>query len=385
MKYLNLKNFKCFQNTQVKINDLTILAGANGNGKSTIIQALLLLRSSIEKCGKFDNIKQQYEIPTTKDIEGIGVALNGNYNLSLGYGEYVIPKNSNSSVLEFSLSESTTKFEMKFEVEASNLVIKPIVSLGTRRPLALFKQEFYYLNAERLGPRIRQDIKYSDYPHVGYQGEYTAQLLGDTSFNYSHKVEEGRKHQNTVSPRLEQQVNAWLSELMPEVTVQAKYDASTMSAQLEVSNQFTQSSSVLAPNIGFGISYVLPILVSGLIAQKGSFLLVENPEAHLHPSAQSKIGEFLARIAEAGVCVIIETHSDHVLNGIQIAVAKNDIASDKVTINYLSQGEDTTQPQLDSISITSKGELTSWPKGFFDQSQRDFAELFSIRKGTENE
>lgn len=386
MKTLKIENFKCFQKIEVPLNDLTVLAGANGNGKSTVMQALLLLRSSIERCSNLNGDKENYSKPTNEDLEGVGIELNGNYNLSLGYSEYVIPKNSNSSVISFSLSENATKFGITFEAESSKLFLKPITVAGAKRPLVLFQKEFYYLNAERLGPRIRQDIKYTNFLHVGFQGEYTAQILGDTSLNYSLKVDEGRKHVDTSSPRLEQQVNAWLSDLMPGVTVQAKYSAETMSAQLEVSNRFTQSSSVLAPNIGFGISYVLPIIVTGLIASKGAFMLVENPEAHLHPSAQSKIGEFLAKVANTGVNIIIETHSDHVLNGIQIAVAKKEIAADRLVVNYLSQGESKGEPQpkLEIINVTEKGELEKWPRGFFDQSQSDYAKLFALRKGVNN-
>ena len=110
-------------------------------------------------------------------------------------------------------------------------------------------------------------------------------------------------------------------------------------------------------------------------------MIVENPEAHLHPSAQSKIGRFLAMVANSGVNVIVETHSDHFVNGIQIATALKEIDKDLVTINYFSQEEYSEQPNVESITINEKGELSNWPKGFFDQTQVDFAELFKIRKG----
>jgi predicted ATPase len=110
-------------------------------------------------------------------------------------------------------------------------------------------------------------------------------------------------------------------------------------------------------------------------------MIVENPEAHLHPSAQSKIGKFLAMVANSDVNVIVETHSDHFINGIQIATAMNEISTDLVTINFFSQDDNSTQPKIDSISINDKGELSEWPKGFFDQTQIDFVQLFKIRKG----
>lgn len=168
---------------------------------------------------------------------------------------------------------------------------------------------------------------------------------------------------------------------MPEVKVTASYDTATLSAQIRVNNFFTKNNAVIAPNIGFGISYVLPIIVTGLIAKQGSYMIVENPEAHLHPSAQSKIGRFLAMVANAGVQVIVETHSDHVINGMQLAAIKNEINPEHIVINFFNQTESSQQPELESIAINTKGELSSWPKGFFDQTQLDFAELFKLRRG----
>ena len=194
-------------------------------------------------------------------------------------------------------------------------------------------------------------------------------------------MEERRRNSKSKNRRLEQQVNAWLSELMPGVSISANYNPDTHSAQIKVDNVYTRGDSTIATNIGFGISYVLPIIVTGLIAKKGSVMIVENPEAHLHPSAQSKIGSFLAMVANSGVNVIVETHSDHLVNGIQIACAKKEISCNDVTINFFSQEINEQQPTVKSISINEKGELDSWPKGFFDQSQRDFAELFKFRKG----
>ena len=381
---LSIRNFKCFKDIQIPINQITILAGGNGNGKSVVIQSLLMLRTSIEKCAKYDASTNDYKNLTKEDLIGVGIGLNDSYNLHLGNSECVVPRNSNDTVLDFSFSENNSNFQIKLDAISPNLFVTPISTTSTGKPTSLFLQSFYYLNAERLGPRIKQEVKYTDFPNVGYQGEFTAQLLGDTNFSYSYKVEEDRKHPANTSPRIEQQTNAWLSELMPGVTVNAKYDTETMSAQIVVDNHFTQGLSVITPNIGFGISYVLPILVTGLIAQKGSVMIVENPEAHLHPSAQSKIGEFLARIASTGVRVIVETHSDHVLNGVQIAVAKKDIEAEDITVNFFSQPkEKEEQPKLDTIEVNPKGELTMWPKGFFDQSQTDFAKLFNLRRSHE--
>lgn len=384
MELLSIENFKCFNEISIPLNQLTILAGANGNGKSTVIQSLLFLRRTIEYCSNWEGSPlNQYKFEA---INGLNVELNGSYCLSLGNSEEIIPRNFKSTQLKFQIEKDYEKFGISYVSDPDNLLwLKPNELEKTKNVSdslsSLFLQEFYYLNAERVGPRVRQDITFFDFPNTGFKGEYVAQLIGDTNFNYKFEVEENRRNNKTNNKRLEQQVNAWLDDIMPGVSVSASYDINTLSSQIRIDNGYTSGESSIATNIGFGISYVLPIIVSGLIARKGSYLIVENPEAHLHPSAQSKIGRFLSLIAQAGVKVIVETHSDHFINGVQISCATGEINNEDVTINFFSHVEPKQQPKLESISINKLGELSSWPKGFFDQTQVDFAQLFNIRRG----
>jgi predicted ATPase len=275
------------------------------------------------------------------------------------------------------------KEELTIFYEANNedaklwLTTKSINKVGEMN-FPILRHEVYYLNAERLGPRIQQNLQHYDFPNAGWQGENTAQLIGLE--NGYLKIDKERRYKETRNEYLEAQVNNWLDFVMPGVKVKVRTEAKTLSAQVLLENTYTTAEPTLATNLGFGISYVLPIIATGLIAARNSYFIVENPEAHLHPSAQSKIGEFLAFIANAGVNVIIETHSDHIINGIQIATAKKEIVNDLVTINYFSHKEDLKQPDVQAINISSKGELSDWPSGFFDQSQIDYAVLFNQRK-----
>jgi len=137
-------------------------------------------------------------------------------------------------------------------------------------------------------------------------------------------------------------------------------------------------SEVYAPaNIGYGLTYVFPILVAGLLSKKGQVLIIDSPEAHLHPMGQSKIGYFLAVMAAAGVQVIVETHSDHVLNGVRLAVSKHSISNDDVAIHFFSPSQSASDPSsvVTSPLIDIQGNLSEWPEGFFDQSDKDLATL----------
>ncbi len=375
--YIKIQNFKCFVEAEIPLNKLTIMAGANANGKSTSIQALLFLRNTIEQ---FSRKSVDYYYAGEESINS-SIALNGAYALNLGNSGYITNRSVSKEEIYLGIYNETDEITAEYMADISStklyITAKGITGYNAEI-LPILKKEFYYLNAERIGPRISQSMQSSEFPHAGYQGENTAYLIA--SNDYTINVEELRKHPKSKSPRITQQVNAWLDDLMPGISISAVENSDTLTAQIKVENFYTKGDPTLSTNIGFGVSYVLPIIATGLIAAKGSYMIVENPEAHLHPSAQSKIGRFLAMVANSGVNVIVETHSDHVINGIQIAVAKGEIENhNDVTINFFNHIEGNIQPEIQPIHINEKGELSAWPKGFFDQSQIDFAELFKMK------
>ncbi len=377
MSELKIQNFKCFDAITIPLKPMTILAGANGNGKSSVIQSLLLLRKMIEDNGQLKNAYYQWKGVTT-DAKSF---LNQGYLLALGNSGLIINRqfNHDNEIIISVLDESkqlTVNCLANSKIPELFLDISSCNNSLEEHPI--LAKPFYYLNAERLGPRIRQNIQSALFPHAGFQGEYVAQLISD--LNYTRSIDAARMHPHSKGASLEHHINAWLNELMPGVEITAKTSLETMTAQIVVENEYTKGDPTLATNIGFGISYVLPIIATGLIAVKNSYMIVENPEAHLHPSAQSKIGRFLAMIAQTGVHVIVETHSDHVINGIQIAAAKKEINAQSIGIQFFNQPKEAIQPQVESINVNEKGELSKWPKGFFDQTQIDFAELFKLRK-----
>jgi predicted ATPase len=378
MDYLKISNFKCFSDIDISINQLTVFAGANGNGKSTCIQALLFLRKTIES--NFELFEGFY-VSGNPDLN-VKVSLNGAYQLALGNSSYVINRQSNNNKIVLGIFNEED--EITIDYEANNFEPQLFLTAGKRTDylaaeLPILCYEFYYLNAERIGPRINQRVEFYNYPNAGCQGEFTAQLISEKSGYLP--IDKERLFDGTTNAGLEFQVNEWLNYVMPGVRITAKQSPETHTSQIQIENIYTKGDPILATNIGFGISYVLPIIANGLIAKKGSYFIVENPEAHLHPSAQTKIGRFLAMVAKAGVFVIIETHSDHIVNGIQLAVANQDISHDQVIINFFNGEADSLQPEIQPISISEKGELSDWPLGFFDQTQIDYAELFKLRKG----
>ena len=125
----------------------------------------------------------------------------------------------------------------------------------------------------------------------------------------------------------------------------------------------------------------LPVIVAGLLAPPGSLFLVENPEAHFHPAGQSRIGRFLAVLAASGVQVIVETHSDHVLNGVRLAAVDpaHPVRHDQIIVQYF-HADDSAAKRALPIDVTAKGGLSTWPDGFFDQSEKDLAAILEARR-----
>ena len=115
------------------------------------------------------------------------------------------------------------------------------------------------------------------------------------------------------------------------------------------------------------------MLVTMLTAELGSVVVIDSAEAHLHPRAQSAVGRFLGQMAGAGRQILVETHSDHLLNGIRLAVRDSLVKPHDVAVHFFDAGDATGQ--VTSLTIDDNGAIGDWPEGFFDQAERDLAIL----------
>ena len=228
----------------------------------------------------------------------------------------------------------------------------------------------HYISADRLGPQefyLKSTI--NKFPNVGAKGEFTVNLLykkRDDLVNDKLCLGEDAK-------TLATQTEEWLNEIFNGAKVEVP---SSQSNILEILFNTSTSKDRFRPaNVGFGYSYILPIVVSGLIAKEGEILIVENPEAHLHPKAQSRLAKFLAKVSSCGVQVFIESHSDHILNALRIAVLDDIITHEDLSILYFQQNPE--QPVV-QIRVQPNGGIEEWPEGFFDQMDKDFARLFGM-------
>lgn len=364
IKKLNIKNIKCFTDLSLELEKLNVLTGLNSAGKSTVIQSLLLLR-------------QAYDMNSISS----GLHLNGDL-VTIGTGYDLLNRDSGEDIIEIKIECEPESYCWKYAYNKNSdyqRLCESNVEGKSFKNINLFKPTFAYISAERLGPRRFYQQSYHkvmEKNDVGRSGEFFADYL----------VERGLKDKVTnpyilnffkskTSELLIYQMQAWLSEVSPGIRLDVeKYNDAGI-----VNMKYGVSTETFSPiNVGFGISYVAPIVLSLLKAQKDDLIILENPEAHLHPKGQRKMGELISLAARGGAQIIIETHSDHILNGIRLSVKNNIISKDDVRLNYFFQekqdGKRVIHKKL-SPAILANGRLSSWPEGFFDEWDKAIAEL----------
>lgn len=383
---LHLDNLKCFKQFSLPLAPLTLLTGFNAAGKSTSVQSLLLLAQAARAKEKNWNIPLNGELV---QLGSPGEALHEGADADLILG--IESEHSRLSWLlktekNRSQAHSMRVDRINWQVGSGSGVFQangdsldgllPSAAQKRLKDLTRVIADTIFLSAVRSGTDDVYPIPTMPEPiwgDVGVRGEFSAWWLQQMS---DEDIPEERCHPTQSARFLRLQFNAWAGELFPGVQVNATRVPSTQLIQLSWRNHETDSWR-RPSNIGYGLTYALPILTAGLIARKGQILVIDSPEAHLHPMGQSAMGRFLAMVAAAGVQVIIETHSDHVLNGVRLAVFEGKLPASEAAIHFFNsrpRGVDSHAHVL-SPQIDRKGNLSEWPGGFFDQSETDLSIL----------
>lgn len=370
---VHLSSFKCFENLDLSLGQLTLLTGVNGGGKSSVMQALVLLAQTF----------RQQEWGRSLLLEGPELAL----------GDVADVLNQDSARRRMTLGlvceKQTVKWVFKAdERRAMSIGLEQVEIDGKQVPLdspirwlmplkhsevspvVATLRNLSWITAERSGPRELLPLREANgHSHVGHHGEMAAGLLywqGENEVNSTLCLPD-------TPPTLFHQVRGYMQRFFPgcDVRVSPIDGASAISLRLRSD---PRSDFQRPQNVGFGLTQIFPIVVAILAAQAGDVLMIENPEVHLHPRAQQEIGVVLAQTAASGVQLILETHSDHVLNGIRLAVKQKILPSSDVRVHFFSHHLGKASVP-ESPTIDQDGRLDSWPEGFFDQFDLALSEL----------
>lgn len=375
LKRIHLENFKACQDVDVRIAGLTVVAGLNSSGKSSLMQSVALLRQSYAVNGRLDSL-----------------LLSGDL-VHLGHGKDVLSERADSKEdsVVIDLETDSGLFHGVFNSDPDATVLKQAGQISYI-PDILHSNNVLFLQADRVIPTTLYPQRIEDATRLnmfGPRAEYTADYLAknaEMSVSKNRLISAMPPHRQSLdldkvcpTDKLLDQVAGWLQHLSPGVRLQVKLVDGTDEVLLQynyVGQTETSRSNYYRPtNVGFGLTYSFPIIVSALAAPAGSLLMLENPEAHLHPVGQAAVGQLLSLAAADGVQVIVETHSDHVLNGIRLAVKQGRIRNNDVALHFFERRMDTGETFVQSPAILPTGKLSDWPVGFFDQWDKSLEEL----------
>ena len=118
-------------------------------------------------------------------------------------------------------------------------------------------------------------------------------------------------------------------------------------------------------DVGFGVSQVLPVLVALIVARPTQLVYLEQPEMHLHPRAQVALAQVLADAAQRGVRVVAETHSSLLLLAVQTLVAEGDLSPELVKLHWFTRDENGAT-KIDTADLDEAGAYGDWPEDFDD-------------------
>lgn len=359
---LGLEAYKCFDELRVPLAPLTLFTGFNGAGKSTALQPLLLLAQAA-RIRAWGSTGLEGELPLNGDIVRLGSA-----------GD-VIRAGQRGGATRFAVGMDEEVLTLDVSARAGERVLQTRGADGATPMPALVEHlnRLVHLGAVRSGPSDSfpiPDRSAARLADVGVDGRFASHWyheLADTD------VPPERCLGDSAGTTFRRQVDAWLDRLAPgaNANVQALPVASMLALQFRLSPTGEWRRPA---NVGYGLTYAFPILVALLAAQRGDILVIDSPEAHLHPQAQSRMGRMLATFAAAGVQLLVETHSDHVLNGARLAVRDEIIAAEGLSLLFFagasSEGHGVTIPRVDR-----EGRIDEWPEGFFDQGDKDVSRL----------
>ncbi len=416
---LTLEGLRSFDEaTAIRVAPLTLLAGANNTGKSTAIQAILAFLQSEQTqtqgalslsgawcdLGAFDQVVS-YRRPRNEGfgftlglagINGAGQAVDSVWTFGpdaestspsavIVELEYAVERGPASGPTEPAIPErglvSRSGDPSGYRLESDAGPATPLfahpgaihtvqsparldllpMSVATTHHVGPFRsppQALYAPRSSQLGPRL------------GRYGEHTAEMI------YRHRAVTalppvpGGEANDTPLPLL-QAINAWWSYIFGE----------QYALYVDVPGRLGFTLSIDTPSadrlglgqVGLGLSQALPIVVAGLTSKPGDLLLIETPEAHLHPGAQHRLARLFVELARNGRQVIVETHGEHLVNAARLAVKAKELTPTEVAIQFFAQDDGRTSVR--EVDLDPNGRALSWPSGFFDQAAIDLAEL----------
>jgi len=431
---LRLTNFKSWDDTgPVRLAPLTIFFGRNSSGKSSLIQSLLLMKQTAESLDP----RQVLQLGGRETYADLGTYLDlvkdHDDHLSVGLTfnwqtqdpVRLRRSSANSDALEANVFRFSAEIAQESGVLGEIIVQRMEYAIGADvdRTVGMRRRnsEFYEVMSHGLNLRRRarvpdhlpEPIKCYGFPDAAFAVFQNADFLAELSHQFDELMSSisyvgplrdrprrryqwqgssptfvGPRGENTVAAILaarrqnrtikvrgfEENLGYWLKHMgLIEQFAVVEIGSGTNLYELRVAVAGS-STSVSVTDVGFGISQVLPVLVQVFYSSPGTPVILEQPEIHLHPAAQSALGDvLLGAIKDNGIQLIVETHSEHLLHRIQRRIAEEGISKDDVALYFIETGKGGSE--IHELKVDEYGNITNWPQDFFGDEMGDLAAM----------
>jgi len=374
---IRVKGLKSIRDLSVDCSNLNIFTGVNSSGKSTFLQALLIASQT----GLTDDC---LDGPLSLSLGEFREARNFNMPredivIEIWDSEFSEP----AGIVLFEQDDSEeyvvwTTDDMPGETKVSGDDIDCPV-------LPIYGEDLNYLSCHRIGPMDIYEKKMRSIESIGIEGEHAFSYLLK---NMEDPVDCIQNSGEEIGNTLIAQVNYWL-EYIAGTTLAIADLKKTNYLQVKYNNNpknRNQDALYCRPmNVGAGVSYLASILIVCLGSKKGDIIVIENPEIHLHPKAQSRLCEFLYFISSNQRQIFIETHSDHIFNGVRVGTASGTMERDKISVNFFALDEN-FETQCNPIRFGEFGKIIGMNSDMdindlFDQFEIDVDRMLGINTG----
>jgi hypothetical protein len=401
---LRLINFKAWRDTgDLALKPVTMLLGTNSSGKSSLIQSLLLLKQTVQSpdrtvhlnlggdevndlfsFGSFDDVlnqaatsPRQFTIAFDFRRADSGRIKEGKFECS--YGQ---TSSGSVAVQTLKLHTDARRFQaVRRDKGAYSILVddetQPRMKgrdCAPERSIALSADVIARLDqdgplAEDLSLAIRRELE-----GISYLGPLRRKPERDYPWNKTKPGDVGSDGRAAIDALLastllkgEEQnvvvegVSKWLKRMKVAEKLEVRQQGRSNRYELVIHSDGVACN---LRDVGIGVSQVLPVLVVAYFAPKGSTIILEEPEIHLHPLAQSVLAELFVEVSrQRGVQFVVETHSEHLFRRMQTLVAKQTVSTDDVALYFVEREEKSAQ--LRTLQFDEFGRVSNWPDGFF--------------------
>jgi energy-coupling factor transporter ATP-binding protein EcfA2 len=412
LTHLKLDNFKIWKSTgPVRLAPVTLLLGTNSSGKSSLIQSLLLIRQTVMSSdpnqdlnlgnpdsgdtialGQFLDVLCQHGDSSRVGIEFRWSAKGDNKDAAIFSAKYIKGPSGSGTLKQLRLGRKELGFTVTKIPNETVYRLQLSWERKSRGQSAAFRPErSFAFSAEALaqlgeagdrirdvGPRLLTELGRIIYlgpvrklaqRDYAWSGRMPSTIGDDGSRAVVALIASGvaarRAKRRGLSLPNEAQLIArtayWLKQmdLADELEVRALGNSSRYELLIKREGELTNLRDV-----GVGVSQVLPVVVAALSAAPGHIVIVEEPESHLHPLAESLLAELFAKVsADRGVQFILETHSEHLFRRMQTLMAKQQVTRDQVAMYFIER--DGPGAKLRELVPNEFGAITNWPERFF--------------------